>query len=168
MEIFIFFWLTISKLAPFWSLVFAEIYTAVVITKQTNRAERLLSICVGMAFSILFWSNYTAGTTKLNKKSETAVQSDQVLKFIYEKDASFVRNSVPCPSKSDSDHVVLCPSKIQLSLYRNFRCQLEKNLCNVQVILSNKIVPLHSMQFKSSFLICEVDVCWLLMFFLPR
>lgn len=32
-------------------------------------------------FSILYWSNYTAGTTKLVRKSEVAVQSKHVLKL---------------------------------------------------------------------------------------
>ena len=65
-----------------------------------------------MAFSILYWSNYTAGTTKLSKKSETAVQSDHVLKFIYDKDASFVRGIVQASMRDRSYHVTVSLIKI--------------------------------------------------------
>ena len=68
-----------------------------------------------MAFSILYWSNYTPGTTKLSKKSETAVQSDHVLKFIYDKDASFVRGIVQASMRDRSYHVTVSLIKITLS-----------------------------------------------------
>ena len=83
--------------------------------KQTKMAEWLLSVYVGMAFSILYWSNYTAGTTKLSKKSQTAVQSDHVLKFIYDKDASFVRGIVQASMRDRSYHVTVSLIKITLS-----------------------------------------------------
>ena len=66
-----------------------------------------------MAFSILYWSIYTAGTTKLSKKSETAVQSDHVLKFIYDKDVSFVRGIVQASMRDWSYHVTV--SLIQIT-----------------------------------------------------
>ena len=83
--------------------------------KQTKMEEWLRSVCEGMAFSILYWSNYTAGTTKLSKKSETAVQSDHVLKFIYDKDASFVRGIVQASMSDRSYHVTVSLIKITLS-----------------------------------------------------
>ena len=46
-----------------------------------------------MAFSILNWFNNTAGTTKLSKKSETAVQFDHVLIFIHDKDCTWYSQS---------------------------------------------------------------------------
>lgn len=58
-----------------------------------------------MAFSILYWANYTAGTRKLSRKSEIAVQSDHVLKFVYDKEASYVRGTVQASMRDRSYNV---------------------------------------------------------------
>eukprot|EP00105_Crassostrea_gigas_P016165 XP_011433448.1 PREDICTED: uncharacterized protein LOC105332515 [Crassostrea gigas] len=60
-----------------------------------------------MAFSILYWANYTAGTRKLSRKSEIAVQSDHVLKFVYEKEASYVRGTVQASMRDRSYNVTI-------------------------------------------------------------
>lgn len=59
---------------------------------EINKAARLVIVGFykGMAFSILYWSNYTAGTSKLMRKSEVAVQSEHVLKFVFDKEAQFI------------------------------------------------------------------------------
>lgn len=60
-----------------------------------------------MAFSILYWSNYTAGTAKLIRKSEIAVQSEHVLKFVYDKDAQFIRGIVQASMRDRSYKVTV-------------------------------------------------------------
>lgn len=62
-----------------------------------------------MAFSILYWANYTAGTRKLSRKSEIAVQSDHVLKFVYDKEASYmyVRGTVQASMRDRSYNVTI-------------------------------------------------------------
>lgn len=67
-----------------------------------------------MAFSILYWANYTAGTRKLSRKSEIAVQSDHVLKFVYDKEASYVRGTVQASMRDRSYNVTV-------HYYANFR-----------------------------------------------
>ncbi|XP_062603793.1 uncharacterized protein LOC134265586 [Saccostrea cucullata] len=83
--------------------------------RQTESAEesRMMQVVhgrncdCGKAFSILYWSNYTAGTTKLMPKSETAVQSDHVLKFVYDKDALFIRGIVQASMRDWSYQVTI-------------------------------------------------------------
>uniref|UniRef100_A0A8W8I7W7 Uncharacterized protein n=1 Tax=Magallana gigas TaxID=29159 RepID=A0A8W8I7W7_MAGGI len=60
-----------------------------------------------MAFSILYWANYTAGTRKHSRKSEIAVQSDHVLKFVYDKEASYVRGTVQASMRDRSYNVTV-------------------------------------------------------------
>ncbi|XP_061185798.1 uncharacterized protein LOC133193900 [Saccostrea echinata] len=60
-----------------------------------------------MAFSILYWANYTAGTKKLSRKSEIAVHSDHVLRFIYDQEASYVRGVVQASMRDRSYNVTI-------------------------------------------------------------
>lgn len=63
---------------------------------EINKAARLAIVGSNkaMAFSILYWSNYTAGTSNLMRKSEVAVQSEHILKFVFDKEAQFIRGIV--------------------------------------------------------------------------
>ena len=45
-----------------------------------------------MAISICFWANYTDNKPKLNRKSENAVDSDRVLKFLYDCDTNHIES----------------------------------------------------------------------------
>ena len=74
---------------------------------EINKARDLPSLAckTAMAFSILYWSNYTAGTSKLMRKSEVAVQSEHVLKFVFDKEAQFIRGIVQASMRDRSYNV---------------------------------------------------------------
>ena len=76
---------------------------------EINKARDLpSSACkTAMAFSILYWSNYTAGTSKLMRKSEVAVQSVHVLKFVFDKEAQFIRGIVQASMRDRSYNVTV-------------------------------------------------------------
>ncbi|KAK3086773.1 hypothetical protein FSP39_000019 [Pinctada imbricata] len=60
-----------------------------------------------MAFSVLYWVNFCSGTKKLSQKSESAVKSDHVLKFIYDPELSHVEGRVQASMRDRSYHVTL-------------------------------------------------------------
>lgn len=76
---------------------------------EINKAARLAIVGSNkaMAFSILYWSNYTAGTSKLMRKSEVAVQSEHVLKFVFDKEAQFIRGIVQASMRDRSYQVTV-------------------------------------------------------------
>nr|XP_034338751.1 uncharacterized protein LOC105344032 [Crassostrea gigas] len=76
---------------------------------EINKAARLAIVGSkkAMAFSSLYWSNYTAGTSKLMKKSEVAVQSEHVLKFAFDKEAQFIRGIVQASMRDRSYQVTI-------------------------------------------------------------
>ena len=43
-----------------------------------------------MAISIQHWANYTVGRSKLVRRSENAVESDHVLKFLYDRECGYI------------------------------------------------------------------------------
>ena len=55
-----------------------------------------------MAFSILYWLNYVSGTRKLHRKSEMAVNSDHVLKFLYDPETKFAQGVVQASMRDRS------------------------------------------------------------------
>ena len=58
-----------------------------------------------MAISICFWANYTDNKPKLNRKSENAVDSDRVLKFLYDCDTNHIESVVQASMKDTSYEV---------------------------------------------------------------
>lgn len=76
---------------------------------EINKAARLAIVGSNkdMAFSILCWSNYTAGTSKLMRKSEVAVRSEHVLKFVFDKEAQFIRGIVQASMRDRSYQVTI-------------------------------------------------------------
>ena len=55
-----------------------------------------------MAFSIRYWVEYTRDKSKLMRKSENAVNSDHVLKFIYDQDMKHVSSVVQASMRDRS------------------------------------------------------------------
>lgn len=47
-----------------------------------------------MALSIAYWATYVDGHRKLTRKSEAAVESDRVLKFVFDKEYQVINLSV--------------------------------------------------------------------------
>lgn len=58
-----------------------------------------------MALSILYWLNFVSGTKKLHQKSELAVNSDHVLRFVYEAELNHVQGRVQASMRDTSYHV---------------------------------------------------------------
>lgn len=83
---------------------------------EINKAARLVIVGFykGMAFSILYWSNYTAGTSKLMRKSEVAVQSEHVLKFVFDKEAQFIRGIVQASMRDRSYQVTVSSFNVNI------------------------------------------------------
>ena len=55
-----------------------------------------------MALSLQYWANYTQGKVKLQRKSENAVASDHVLKFVFDPDYGRVQASVQASMRDKS------------------------------------------------------------------
>lgn len=47
-----------------------------------------------MAISLRYWSSYTEGRVKLQRRSENSVNSDHVLKFVYDQENQFITGVV--------------------------------------------------------------------------
>ena len=58
-----------------------------------------------MALSISIWASYVEGQTKLTRKSEAAVESDRVLRFIYDREMHVVTATVQASMKDTSYNV---------------------------------------------------------------
>jgi len=58
-----------------------------------------------MALSIAYWANYTCGKVKMVKKSESAVNSDHVLKFLYDAETDHVTAVVQASYRDASYNV---------------------------------------------------------------
>lgn len=86
---------------------------------EINKAARLAIVGSNkaMAFSILYWSNYTAGTSKLMRKSEVAVQSEHVLKFVFDKEAQFIRGIVQASMRDRSYQVTVSSSNVNMFFF---------------------------------------------------
>ena len=67
-----------------------------------------------MAFSLLYWVNYTQDMVKLQRKSEKAVLSDRVLTFKYDAECLVLNSKVQASMKDTSynvqvsKHVLIC------------------------------------------------------------
>ena len=55
-----------------------------------------------MAFLIQYWTNYTAGHNKLQRKSELAVSSNRILAFDYDPECMVVSGHVQASMKDKS------------------------------------------------------------------
>ncbi|XP_062592018.1 uncharacterized protein LOC134253512 [Saccostrea cucullata] len=58
-----------------------------------------------MALSILYWLNFVSGTKKLHQKSEVAVKSEHVLKFLYDPELRHVQGRVQASMRDRSYHI---------------------------------------------------------------
>lgn len=52
------------------------------VTSENSRERQLPGTWLRMALSVLYWVNYVEGHTKLTRKSEAAVESGRVLRFV--------------------------------------------------------------------------------------
>lgn len=55
-----------------------------------------------MALSILYYSKYIEGQTKLTRKSEAAVESGRVLRFVFDQEINVVNSSVQASMRDTS------------------------------------------------------------------
>lgn len=55
-----------------------------------------------MALSIAYWATYVNGQNKLTKKSEAAVESDRVLKFVFDREYRVINSSVQASMRDTS------------------------------------------------------------------
>lgn len=55
-----------------------------------------------MALSIAYWATYVDGQRKLTRKSEAAVESDRVLKFVFDKEYRVINSSVQASMRDTS------------------------------------------------------------------
>lgn len=78
-----------------------------------------------MALSIAYWANYVNGQKKLTRKSEAAVESDRVLRFVFDQELRVI-NSLVQASMRDTSYKVqvsallprLCSSKYIVNYYQ--------------------------------------------------
>uniref|UniRef100_K1PMR2 Uncharacterized protein n=1 Tax=Magallana gigas TaxID=29159 RepID=K1PMR2_MAGGI len=61
-----------------------------------------------MALSIIYWARYVDGHTKLTRKSEKAVDSDRVLKFVLDKEYHVISAVVQASMRDTSYKVQVC------------------------------------------------------------
>lgn len=55
-----------------------------------------------MAISLQYWANYTAGVSKLQRKSENAVASGHVLRFGFDADMNLINSTVQASMRDRS------------------------------------------------------------------
>ena len=67
-----------------------------------------------MAFNKCYWFNYTRNKPKLTRKSEDAVSSDHVLKFLYDKEVGHVSAVVQASMRN-----ALYPVNVSVVCVRN-------------------------------------------------
>jgi len=60
-----------------------------------------------LAISICYWLNYTKGQIKLSSKSENAMDSDRVLKFVYDMEWEHTEAAVQCSMRHVSYQVTI-------------------------------------------------------------
>ena len=60
-----------------------------------------------MAFSLLYWANYTEDRTKLRRKSEQDVLNDRVLSFSYDVELKVVNAHVQASMKDKSYKIMV-------------------------------------------------------------
>lgn len=60
-----------------------------------------------MAISIQYWANYTTDKPKLMRKSENAVYSNHVLKFLFDNETNIVNAVVQASMKNKSYKVTV-------------------------------------------------------------
>ena len=78
-----------------------------------------------MALSIAYWANYVNGQKKLTRKSEAAVESDRVLRFVFDQELRVINSSVQSSMRDTSYKVQvsaliprLCSSKYIVNHYQ--------------------------------------------------
>ncbi|XP_048253907.1 uncharacterized protein LOC124126067 [Haliotis rufescens] len=90
-----------------------------------------------MALSIMLWANYTRDKVKLMGKSEDAVHSDYVLKFLYDRECSRLSAVVQVSMRDRSYKVEVGCAGLQLHLddtfgvaYSSCECPLGQFSCH--------------------------------------
>ncbi|XP_033730184.1 uncharacterized protein LOC117319499 [Pecten maximus] len=83
-----------------------------------------------MAFSILYWTNFVSGTRKLSLRSELAVKSDHILKFIYDPEMRHVQGRVQASMRDRSYHVNITLGDNYTTAYSMCDCVNGKDKCH--------------------------------------
>ncbi|XP_046559283.1 LOW QUALITY PROTEIN: uncharacterized protein LOC124268351 [Haliotis rubra] len=83
-----------------------------------------------MALSIMFWVNYTRDKLKLMRKSETAVNSDHVLKFLFDRECLHVSAVVQASMRDRSYKVEVHLNDAFGVTYSSLRCPLGQYSCH--------------------------------------
>lgn len=85
------------------------------VTSENSRERQLPGTWLRMALSVLYWVNYVEGHTKLTRKSEAAVESGRVLRFVV--DELRVINACVQASMRDTSYKVQVMSCQHSSLF---------------------------------------------------
>ena len=79
-----------------------------------------------MAISIQYWANYTLGRSKLVRRSENAVESDHVLKFLYDRECGHIDAVIQAS---------MCYASYKVKVSKRIHC-VSNILCIVTTVLS--------------------------------
>lgn len=76
-----------------------------------------------MALSIAYWATYVNGQNKLTKKSEAAVESDRVLKFVFDREYRVINSSVQASMRDTSYKVQIFLEESDNGNVKDSTCQ---------------------------------------------
>ena len=76
-----------------------------------------------MAFSLMYWKEYTHDSTKLSRRSENAVDSNRVLRFVYDAELQYIQANVQASMRDTS-------YKVRVGSMQKFEFEFAQKKCS--------------------------------------